>query len=211
MAAWLSRGGVTHVVDATHPFADQISRNAVAAAAAADVPLIALTRPAWVAGPEDRWIDASDLAAAVEALAGPPRRVMLAIGRGAVGDFAAEPQHFYLLRYVDPPDEPPPLPDCAVVVDRGPFTAAGDRALMQRHRIDLVVAKNAGGGGARAKLDAARALGLPVVMIARPPAPPRLEATTPEAVLAWLAGASCEDGPGRVDERPARPCDDAGQ
>ncbi|MFV0472949.1 MAG: precorrin-6A/cobalt-precorrin-6A reductase, partial [Pikeienuella sp.] len=95
--------------------------------------------------------------------------------------------HRYLLRVVAPPAEALPLPQAEVVVDRGPFTAAGDEALMRAHRIDLVVAKNAGGGGADAKLAAARTLGLPVLMIARPPAPPREEAGSVEEALDWLA------------------------
>jgi len=189
LAAWIRERRATHVVDATHPFAAVMSRNAVAACAETGTPLIALVRPAWRPGPGDRWTDVPDIAAAVQALAGPPRRVMLAIGRSNVADFAAEPQHFYLLRFVDPPIAPPPLPLNEVVVSRGPFTVEGDAALMRRHRIDLVVSKNAGGAGARAKLDAARALGAPVLMIARPQAPARREAASTAEVMSWLGAA----------------------
>lgn len=178
---------VSHLVDATHPFAARISANAVAAAAMAGVPLMALVRPAWQPGGGDRWTHVPDVAAAVAALAGPPRRVMLAIGRQQIAEFAAQPQHFYLLRVVDAPEGPPPLPDHALVVDRGPFTAQGDLALMQAHRIDLIVAKNAGGQGAEAKITAARALGLPVVMIDRPAIPARPEAASVAQVMAWIA------------------------
>ncbi|MDO5657113.1 MAG: cobalt-precorrin-6A reductase [Paracoccus sp. (in: a-proteobacteria)] len=185
LADWMRAHGVTHLVDATHPFAAQISANAVAASRAALVPLIALSRPAWQAGAGDVWQHVADIAGAVAALQGPARRVFLATGRQNLGDFAAQTQHFYLLRLVDRP-EAPPLPDCAVVVDRGPFTVAGDTALMAAHRIDLVVAKNAGGTGASAKLEAARALGLPVLMIDRPAIPARPEAQTVVDVLDWL-------------------------
>ena len=112
---------------------------------------------------------------------------MLAIGRMHLDDFARAPQHFYLLRLVDPPDFPLPFPDCAVEVSRGPFTEAEDRALMQRHRIDLIVSKNSGGSGARAKIDAARTLGLPVVMIDRPALPDRTEFHSVDDLLHWLA------------------------
>lgn len=186
LAAWLREHGITHVVDATHPFAARISANAVEACARAGVPLAALVRPPWRRQEDDRWQEVPDIGAAVAALAGPPRRVMLAVGRMNLPAFAAAPQHHYLLRLVDPPEAPPPLPHHEVVVARGPFTLEGDTALLRAHGSEIVVAKNAGGGGARAKLDAARALGLEVVMIARPALPPRRELATPAEVLAWL-------------------------
>ena len=187
LADFLRVHGITHLVDATHPFAAQMSRNAVDAAARAGIPLAALTRPPWAPRPGDCWRRVADIAGAVAALAGPPRRVMLAVGRMHLAAFAAQPQHRYLLRLVDPPEGALPLPDAEVVVDRGPFTEAADRALMERNRVELVVAKNAGGDGARAKIDAARALGLPVLMIDRPALPPRTELATPQAVLDWVA------------------------
>lgn len=178
--------GITHVVDATHPFAAQMSANAVDACAEADVPLIALTRAPWQAQAGDDWTHVPDIAGAVAALDRAPARVMLAVGRMHLAEFAPNPQHFYLLRLVDPPQDALPLPECHVVVDRGPFTEAGDLALMRDHRINLVVSKNAGGTGASAKLAAARALGLPVIMIDRPALPPRREAHEVEAVLDWV-------------------------
>jgi precorrin-6A/cobalt-precorrin-6A reductase len=135
----------------------------------------------------DRWTRVADVAGAVAALAGPPRRVMLALGRMHVDAFAAQPQHLYLLRFVDWPAEAPALPRHALVVDRGPFTVESDRRLMEAHGIELVVAKNAGGTGAAAKLHAARALGLPMVMIDRPAMPPRAEVREVAAVFDWLA------------------------
>ncbi|WP_010546351.1 cobalt-precorrin-6A reductase [Sphingomonas elodea] len=189
LAAYLREQRVTHLVDATHPFAATMSGHAVAAAAQAGVPLVALTRAAWTPEAGDRWQRVPDIAAAVAALAGPPRRILLALGRMHVAAFAAQPQHHYVLRFVDPPAEPPVLPRHHLVVDRGPFTPAGDQALMTAHGIDLVVCKNAGGSGAAAKLVAARALGIPVLMIDRPALPPRREVTDPQAVLDWLAHA----------------------
>lgn len=194
LAAYLRAAAITHVVDATHPFAARMSRNAVAGCAAAGVPLIALTRPAWAPVAGDRWMRAPDIAAAVAALDRPRERVMLAIGRQHLADFAPHPQHFYLLRLVDPPAAPPPFPDAHVIVDRGPFDAEADRRLMAAHRIGLVVAKNAGGGGAYAKIAAARALGLPVVMIDRPDLPARAEAHDADAALAWVAHAGAPLG-----------------
>ncbi len=186
LTAYLRTHRVSHVVDATHPFAARISANAVAACATVGVPLVTLTRPAWQAVAGDRWTHVADIDAAVAALAGPPRRVMLALGRMHVDAFLAQPQHHYLLRFVDAPDAPPALPQHDLVVDRGPFTAEGDRRLMVAHGIDLVVCKNAGGSGAEAKLIAARALGLPVLLIDRPVLPVRTEYSRVEEVLDWI-------------------------
>ncbi|UAB87500.1 cobalt-precorrin-6A reductase [Ruegeria sp. SCSIO 43209] len=186
LARYIHEHGVSHVVDATHPFAAQMSRNAVDACARAATPLAALTRPAWVAQDGDNWQHVPDIEAAVEALAGPARRVFLAVGRMHLHDFAAQPQHHYLLRLVDDPDALP-LPKSDVIVSRGPFSVEEDRALMERHHTQLIVSKNAGGTGARAKLDAARALGLPVLMIDRPTLPKRTELANVTQVLDWLA------------------------
>ena len=186
LASYLRDHAITHVVDATHPFAAQVSTNAIAACREAEVPLAALTRPAWRAQDGDRWRHVADIDAAVAALDGPKRRVFLAVGRLHLEDFAVQPQHHYLLRLVDEPDTLP-LPNCDVIVSRGPFTEAGDRALMESHGIELVVSKNSGGSGARAKLDAARALGVPVLMIDRPSLPQRTELSNVAQVLDWLA------------------------
>lgn len=194
LAAYLEEAGVTHVVDATHPFAAQMSRNAVAACAQTKTPLIALTRPPWSPREGDTWQHVPDIAGAVAALDGPARRIMLAVGRMHLDAFAPNPQHFYLLRLVDPPKSPPPFPDHAVLVSRGPFRAEADAALMRDHRIDLVVSKNSGGTGAYAKIEAARHLGLPVLMIDRPDVPARTEVSTTAQVLDWLSHSDTDRG-----------------
>lgn len=184
---WLTAERITHLVDATHPFAAQMSAHAVAAAAETGVALLAFERSPWRAGAGDLWTHVPDTAAAIAALPQAPTRIFLAIGRQGLSAFAAAPQHRYLLRLVDPPEGPLPLPDAEAVVARGPFSEAGDRALLETHRIDLILAKNAGGSGARAKLDAARALGLPVILIDRPEVPDRPVAASVAEVMAWLA------------------------
>jgi precorrin-6A/cobalt-precorrin-6A reductase len=176
----------THVVDATHPFAAQMSRHAVAACAEVGVPLLALERLPWRAGEGDRWTHVPDIAGAVAALPKRPARIFLAIGRQHLRDFAARPQHHYLLRLVDPPATPLPLPRAEAVIARGPFRLEDDLTLLRDHRIGLIVSKNAGGTGARAKLDAAREARIPVVMIDRPFIPPRPRVETVEEVLDWL-------------------------
>lgn len=191
---YLQREGISHVVDATHPFAAQMSRNAIAACDQTGHPLIALERPAWAPGAGDQWQTVADIEAAVAALPAAPAKVFLAIGKQTLAPFAARPQHHYLLRLVDPPEEALPLPQTTVVIARGPFDAAGDTVLLQTHGISYIVAKNAGGAGAEAKLTAARALRLPVILIDRPALPPRRVAATVAEVMDWLAHAGTERG-----------------
>ncbi len=183
---YLTRESISHVVDATHPFAAQMSRNAIGACAATGTPLLTLERPAWRAGPGDDWQSVADIEAAVAALPDAPARVFLAIGKQTLAPFAAKPQHHYLLRLVDPPEAALPLPQASVVIARGPFDVETDQALLRAHAITHIVAKNAGGAGAEAKLIAARALHLPVILIDRPTLPTRKVVATVPEVMAWV-------------------------
>jgi precorrin-6A/cobalt-precorrin-6A reductase len=187
LADFIRREHITHVIDATHPFAAEVSRHAVEACAATGTALLALERAPWTRIPGDRWVDVADLAGAVAALPERRARVFLAIGRQHLAPFAAKRQHAYTLRFVDAPDDAQPLPDAEIIVSRGPFTREGDLDLMRTRGIEWLVARNAGGIGARAKIEAARALGLPVIMIARPALPDRPRVESVEDVLAWLA------------------------
>ncbi|MBB4369286.1 precorrin-6A/cobalt-precorrin-6A reductase [Bradyrhizobium sp. cir1] len=185
LADYIRREGITHVIDATHPFAAEMSRNAVAACAEAGTPLIALERMPWDRTQGDNWIEVADVNAAVAALPETPARVFLAIGRQHIAPFAAKPQHSYTLRFVDPPETSLPF-TADVIVSRGPFTLDGELDMMRTRGIGWIVARNSGGDGARAKIDAARTLGLPVVMISRPELPdrPRVESVT--EVMQWF-------------------------
>ena len=186
LADFIRQQRITHVIDATHPFATEMSRHAVDACATTRTPLIALERPPWTQVPGDRWIEVRDLGAAVAALPEHRAHVFLAIGRQHIAPFAAKPQHAYTLRFVDAPGEALPFPDAEVVVSRGPFTREGDFELMRARNIQWLVARNSGGVGARAKIDAARELDLPVIMIARPALPDRPRAENIDEVMAWL-------------------------
>ena len=186
LADFLKAEKITHVIDATHPFAAEMSRHAVTACAETNIPLIALERAPWSRTAGDDWIEVADIDAAVAALPDRPACVFLAIGRQHIAPFAAKPQHAYLLRFVDAPDGELPLPNADVIVSRGPFALDGERALMHSRSIEWVVARNSGGTGARAKIDAARELRLPVIMIARPELPERPRAHSVEEVMAWL-------------------------
>jgi precorrin-6A/cobalt-precorrin-6A reductase len=187
LAAFIREEGITHVVDATHPFAAEMSRHAVEACAATGVPLLALERKPWVRASGDHWIEVADVEAAVAALPEKRARVFLAIGRQHLTPFAAKPQHAYTLRFVDAPDGALPLPDVEVIVSRGPFTLQGDLELMRARGIEFLVARNSGGAGARAKIDAARELGLPVIIIERPALPERPRVESVEDAMAWLS------------------------
>jgi len=177
---------VDALVDATHPYAAVISANAADAAATTRVPLLALRRPPWVALPGDRWIEVADAAAAAHALGEAPRRVFLALGKGEIRTFARAPQHHYLVRSVEPVDPPLAVAHASYVTGRGPFTEADDRALLAAHAIDLVVAKNSGGTATYGKIAAARALGLPVILLRRPALPDVPAVETIEEALRWL-------------------------
>ena len=169
LAAFLTETAIDAMVDATHPFAAQISTHAVAAAATAGTPLVRLQRPEWRPADGDDWIDAADAAAAAAVL---PRaaRVFLATGRRELPAFAST-DAFVLVRLIDPPDRPLPLANHTLTLGRGPFALDGELALLRRHRIGWLVSKNSGGSGAFPKIQAARALGVRVVMIRRPALP----------------------------------------
>ena len=186
LQTYLQNHGISHVVDATHPFAAQMSWNAAHACGALGLPLVRMERPAWTPEAADDWISVPSIEAARHALPDKPARVFLAIGRMHLGAFAEAPQHRYLLRLVDAPDGPVPLPHADVIIARGPFDVAGDTALLRAHAITHVVAKNAGGGGARAKIEAARCLGLRLIMIDRPALPECAVASDIKTVLRHL-------------------------
>ena len=193
LAAYLRTEGVQALVDATHPYAARISHNAVLAAAAAGVPHLAVLRPAWSAQPGDRWTAVPSMDAAAAALGPLPRRVLLTVGQQELAPFLAVPWHRYLIRSVEPP--PPALlpPGARILTARGPFTEADEHRLLVGKQIEVLVTKNSGGTATAAKLAAARALGVEVVMVARPPVPP---GTVPdaEAALAWLHQLATERG-----------------
>ena len=183
LAAYLTSEAVGALVDATHPFARTISRNARAATDAAGVPLVVVARPPWEPVAGDRWTCVPDMAGAAGAIGAAPRRVLLAIGRKEVAAFRAAPQHRYLVRSVEPPDPADLPPYAESLLARGPFAEADERALLETRRIEVVVAKNSGSEATYGKIAAARALGLPVIIVDRPPA----EGMTLDAALAHLA------------------------
>jgi precorrin-6A/cobalt-precorrin-6A reductase len=183
LAAWLGGHGVGAVVDATHPFAARMTANAVAACAAAGVRLLVLRRPGWPPEPGWVWVDSVPAAAAV--LPGLGERVFLTTGRTGLAAFADLDLEF-LVRCVDPPSGPMPR-RARVLLDRGPFTLDGERALLREHRVDVLVTKDSGGTMTAPKLAAAREEGVRVVVVRRPPVPVGVEVVeTVEAAVEWL-------------------------
>jgi precorrin-6A/cobalt-precorrin-6A reductase len=186
LADFLKRERIDVLIDATHPYAGVISANAVAAARAADVCLIALQRPPWAPIGGDRWTEVRDVAAAVETLGQTPRRVFVTLGRNELAPLQNASQHFYLVRSVDPVEPPLNLPHAQYVTARGPFAEADEHALLAAHGIETVIAKNSGGTATYGKIAAARTLGIAVIMLRRPAAPERPAAQNVDEALAWL-------------------------
>ncbi|OKK22594.1 cobalt-precorrin-6X reductase [Streptomyces sp. CB00455] len=186
LAGWIACNDVTHVVDATHPFAERMSFNAAGARALTGVPLLALRRPGWTPRPGDAWTFADGLEEAARLLPDLGSRAFLTTGRTGLHTFAHLTGTWFLVRSVDPPAAPAP-PHLEVLLARGPFTLADERALLARHRIDLLVTKDSGGTATAPKLTAAREAGVPVLVVRRPPVPQGVpEAATVAAALRWL-------------------------
>jgi precorrin-6A/cobalt-precorrin-6A reductase len=186
LADYLRGEQIDLLIDATHPYAAGISANACAAAQMSGVRLLALRRAPWVEVAGDRWIEVENVRDAVRALGEKPRRVFVALGRNELAPLLGAPQHFYLIRSVDPVDPPLRLPQAAYVTGRGPFAEANEQMLIRTHGIEAVIAKNSGGGATYGKIAAARALGIAVIMLRRPPVPEAPSVATVEEAIAWL-------------------------
>lgn len=189
LAAYLREERIDATIDATHPFAATISRNAVRACARADIPLLVLERPRWEEVAGDRWERVPDMASAVHAARALGPRIFLTIGRTELAAFAGVDDRWFLVRAIEPPAGPLP-PQHELLLARGPFTVAAEIATMRAHAIDAIVAKDSGGAATAAKLVAARALGLPVVIVDRPFRSGAASVNDLDAALAWLRAAS---------------------
>jgi precorrin-6A/cobalt-precorrin-6A reductase len=187
LVRFLGEQRIAAMVDATHPFAGQMPWHAERAAATCAIPRLRLCRAAWDATGGDCWHAVPDLdraAARLEELGA--QRVFLTTGRQQLAPFARLSTMWFLVRAIEAPD-PVPLANAEILLARGPFVEADELDLLRRHRIDTVVAKNSGGDAAAPKLAAARTLGIPVVMVTRPPQPPGAVVETVGGALEWLA------------------------
>jgi precorrin-6A/cobalt-precorrin-6A reductase len=190
LCAYLQAERIERVIDATHPFAEQMSRHAALACARLGIPLLILTREPWQKQPGDNWAKAADLDDAVRALGRTPRRVFLTVGRLGLAAFAGAPQHFYLVRTIDPPDDLVALPQHQLILARAPFAVEDEERLMREVSIDVLVTKNSGGNATYAKMIAARRLGLPAIVIAPPPRPAVPVVYDIESALRFLSHAA---------------------
>jgi precorrin-6A/cobalt-precorrin-6A reductase len=186
LSRWLVDYRTELVIDATHPFAAVISRNAAQACATLGLPLLGLRRPPWVRQDGDLWIEVGTTQEAVSALGPEPRRVFLTIGRLELGPFSHAPQHHYLVRTIEPIDDALTAPHVTALRARGPFDEASERSLLEEHRVEVLVTKNSGGPATYGKIAAARALGLPVVIVSRPHKPDVRSVATAKEAVTWI-------------------------
>jgi precorrin-6A/cobalt-precorrin-6A reductase len=186
LKAYRAETRIDAVIDATHPFAAQMSIYAARACGELMVPIAQFTRAPWRPVAGDRWMPVADMAAAAVALGIAPRRVLLTVGGLQLAAFAAAPQHYYVVRTIDPPEAIANLPDHRLILARGPFALDDEIALLRDEQIDVLVTKNSGGNATEAKLAAARALNIEVIMVERPKAGDVLALENLDAVMGWI-------------------------
>ncbi len=186
LAAYLEKNGITAVIDATHPFARRMCWNAALAAERASVKLLRFERPAWSAQPGDRWIEIDDWNGAVDVLRRAAKRVFLALGRQELEPFITLKDIAFVIRSVEPPDPTLIFANAEILLARGPFRLEDERALLRSRAIDHVVCKNSGGNATDAKLQAARELGITVIMQRRPSRPDVPKVSDIDAAISWV-------------------------
>lgn len=185
--AYLADAGITAVLDATHPYADRITARTAAICADLGLPFVQMLRPGWTPEVGDNWTEIAreeDAAALIPA----GSTVFLGTGRQTLHRFANLAGRHVICRQIDPPQDPFPFPGGEFLVGRPPFSVADEVALFSRLGVDVLIVKNAGGVASRTKLTAARQLGIPVLMIARPPAGDWPVVSTVAEALDWVAG-----------------------
>lgn len=185
--AYVAEAGITAVLDATHPYADRITKRTAAICAQLGLPFVQFLRPHWMPEPGDNWTEIAREEDAA-ALIAPGATVFLGTGRQTLDRFANLTDRRVICRQIDPPEGAFPFPGGEFLVGRPPFSVADEVALFGRLGVDVLIVKNAGGVASRTKLTAARQLGIPVLMIARPPAGNWPVVSTVAEALDWVAG-----------------------
>ena len=186
LADYLRAASVDIVIDGTHAFAATISRNAAEACDQTKTERLVVQRPPWEKTEGDRWLDVSDVPEAAAAVSQRGGRVFITIGRQDIAAFSGCRDAWFLIRSIDRPKQMIEVENYQLLQARGPFDFAAEKALLETNSIDLIVSKNSGGPDTYAKIEAARALALPVVMIRRPTPPDGSTVPSVEAALAWL-------------------------
>jgi precorrin-6A/cobalt-precorrin-6A reductase len=186
LARFLADERIAAIIDASHPFAERISRNALAVAKTANMPLLRVSRPPWTQQEGDQWHEIGDWQEAVPLLKGLSARVFLAIGHQELRAFSGIDDSFFLVRTVDPAPAPLPLQHYEAITGRGPFALEDEMTLLRERAISHVICKNSGGSSAYGKLEAARILKLPVIIKQRPQGVRTPAVSTVEDAVAWL-------------------------
>ncbi|HIK10054.1 MAG TPA: cobalt-precorrin-6A reductase [Oscillatoriaceae cyanobacterium M33_DOE_052] len=183
---YLQEQEIDYLIDATHPFAAQISGNAAQAADDCNIPRLMLLRPAWEMIPGDNWIEVKSNEAAARVLPSLARRIFLTIGRQELANYAHLKNLWFLMRMIEPPLPDTPVPPGKLLLEKGAFSLESERSLLGEYDIGAIVSKNSGGDATYGKIIAARELGLPVVMVQRPLMPNGEKVTDVETALSWL-------------------------
>jgi precorrin-6A/cobalt-precorrin-6A reductase len=186
LVAYLKEQRISILIDATHPFAAQMSWNAAMAAVNAHIPHLMLVRPEWKTVVGDRWLEVESVEAAAQAIPTNARRIFLTIGRQQLAPFASLTEHWFLMRSIDPPAADMALPNGELLLDRGPFTLENEIALLKQYTIEAIVSKNSGGDATYAKIVAARELELPIVMVQRPAMPSGDRVSDVASAVEWV-------------------------
>lgn len=182
---FLKENDITAVLDATHPYAHRITDRSARICAELGLPFLQFLRPGWVAAPGDQW---TEIAREEDAAALIPEEatVFLGTGRQTLERFANLTGRRVICRQIDPPEGPFPFPGGEFLIGRPPFSVEDEVALFDRLGVDWLVVKNAGGAASGTKLTAARQLGIPVLMIARPPVGDWPTVATVDDALHWV-------------------------
>ncbi len=199
LISYLQTNSIEAIIDATHPFASKMSQTANQAALTTNIPILHLWRPAWQKKPDDNWIEVNTMQEAATALKTDHSPAFLTIGRLELAPFLSRPDLDFLVRAIEPPkkseqktqltpqgQEQDWPENFTFIYAKGPFCYEQEQSLIQKHNIKTIVTKNSGGPAAYAKLDVARALKLPVIMVNRPPKPNGPTVATPDEAITWL-------------------------
>ncbi|BAZ43865.1 cobalt-precorrin-6x reductase [Chondrocystis sp. NIES-4102] len=187
LVKYLQDNKIDRLIDATHPFATQISHNAAIAAKVCHLPHLILTRRPWQPTKSDRWIEVSDLKAAADILPTVAQRVFLTIGRQELATFTHLKDLWFLMRMIDHPQIDAAIPNGKVILQKGPFSLVEEEQLLIKYQIEAIVSKNSGGEATYAKILAARALNLPVIMVQRPLLATGKSVSDVESALNWIS------------------------
>ncbi|MDF0555172.1 cobalt-precorrin-6A reductase [Kamptonema sp. UHCC 0994] len=186
LAGYLRDREINFLIDATHPYAVQISFNAAEAANECNLPHLMLVRPPWEKQEGDRWIEVESNEAAAIVLSKQAERVFLTIGRQELAAYAHLDDIWFLMRMIDPPAAEALIPNGKLLLDRGPFTLENEQKLLIAYQIDAIASKNSGGDATYAKIVAARELEIPVVMVQRKLQPAVEQVADIESAIRWL-------------------------